>query len=90
MLFGAADVLIYGNPPHRGASLLLQAFSSRYAIGLLGANLSLPIDPVVAGALAGLLVSLPDAFGLRAYAGILGTGLLFGVLTGLPVKVWGG
>ena len=80
---------VYGNH-HRGAGMLLQAFSGRFAIGLLGANLSLPVHPMVAGALAGWLISLPDAFGLRAYAGILGTGLLFGALTGLAVKCWGG
>ena len=91
ILFGVADVLmtVYGTHPGRSAGMLLQAFSSRFAIGLLGANLSLPVHPLVAGALAGLLISLPDALGLRAYAGILGTGLLFGALAGLAVKVWG-
>lgn len=39
-----------------------------------------------AGALVGLLVSLPDALGLNPYVGILGTGLLFGALTGWVTK----
>jgi hypothetical protein len=47
------------------------------------------MHPVLAGALVGLLISLPDAFGLKAYAGILGTGILFGALSGLAVKLWG-
>jgi hypothetical protein len=35
-----------------------------------------------AGAVVGLLVSLPDAFAVKSYMGILGTGLLFGAMTG--------
>jgi hypothetical protein len=71
MLFGVIDALItvYGNHPERSVGMLLQAFSSRFAIGFLGANLSLPVHPVLAGAVAGVLISLPDAFGLKAYLG---------------------
>jgi hypothetical protein len=36
----------------------------------------------------GILVSLPDAFGLKAYGGIIGSGVVFGALVGLAVKVW--
>jgi hypothetical protein len=43
-----------------------QAFFSRFAIGFLGANLSLPVHPVLAGAVAGILIGLPDAFALHA------------------------
>jgi hypothetical protein len=68
--------------------MLLQAFSSRFAIGFLAANVSLRVHPAVAGALVGLLVSLPDAFGLKSYFGILGTGLLFGALAGWAAKTW--
>src|SRR5215831_13301866 len=32
----------------------------------------------LAGALVGLLISLPDAFALHSYVGIIGTGLIFG------------
>jgi hypothetical protein len=91
ILFGVVDVLmtVLGKHPDRSTGMLLQAFSSRFAIGLLGANLSLPLHPVLAGALAGVLISLPDAFALKAYAGILGTGAIFGGLTGWAVKMWG-
>jgi hypothetical protein len=41
---------------------------------------------VLAGALVGLLVSLPDALGLNPYVGIFGTGLLFGAFTGWITK----
>ena len=53
------------------------------------ANISLRVHPIVAGAIVGLLVSLPDAFALKSYPGILGTGLIFGALTGLAAKLWG-
>src|SRR5215471_15608833 len=82
--FRIIDVLmtVLGNHPERNTGMLLQAFSSRFAIGFLAANISLRIHPVVAGAIVGLLVSLPDTFALKSYGGILGTGLVFGALTG--------
>ncbi|MGA3087479.1 MAG: hypothetical protein ABSD75_02630 [Terriglobales bacterium] len=87
---GTSDVLIavYGNHPEHTAGMLLQAFSSRFAIGLLATTVSLPMPQVASGAVVGLLISLPDAFALNAYAGILGTGLLFGALAGWAAKRW--
>ncbi|MBV6430907.1 MAG: hypothetical protein IANPNBLG_01027 [Bryobacteraceae bacterium] len=87
-VFGLTDMFItmrHGNQP---ATALLQAFTSRFAVGFLGANLSLPWHPVLSGILAGVLISLPDAFGLKSYGGIIGSGVLFGALTGLAVKLW--
>ena len=88
--FGVIDVLmtVFGNHPDRNISMLLQAFSSRFTIGFLGANVSLRMHPVLAGALAGLLISLPDAFALKSYAGVLGTGLIFGALAGWAATRW--
>jgi hypothetical protein len=88
--FGLIDVLmtVFGNHPDRTTGMLLQAFSSRFAIGFLAANVSLRVHPAVTGALVGLLVSLPDAFALKSYFGILGTGLLFGALAGWAAKTW--
>ena len=88
--FGTADVLmtVFGNHPERTTGMLLQAFSSRFAIGFLACNVSLGLPPVLAGALVGLLISLPDAFALKTYPGILGTGLRFGALAGWAAKRW--
>jgi hypothetical protein len=90
ILFGAIDVsmVLLGNHPERTAEMLLQAFFSRFAIGFLGANVSLQMHPALAGALIGLLISLPDAFAMKSYVGILGTGLLFGALTGWAAMKW--
>jgi hypothetical protein len=88
--FGAADVLmtVHGNHPERTTGMLLQAFSSRFAIGLLAATISLRMPQALAGALVGLLISLPDAFALKTYPGILGTGLVFGALAGWAAEIW--
>jgi hypothetical protein len=72
---------VFGKHPGR-TTKILQAFSSRFAVAFLARSASVGIHPVLAGALVGLLVSLPDALGLNAYVGILGTGLLFGALPG--------
>ena len=34
------------------------------------------------------LLGLPDAFALKSYAGIIGTGLIFGALAGWATKAW--
>jgi hypothetical protein len=91
VVFGLIDVLmtVLGKHPGGTMTMFLQAFSSRFAIGVLAATVTLPVHPVLAGAIVGFLISLPDAFGLNSYAGVLGTGLLFGVLTGWVAKMWG-
>ena len=89
--FGLIDVAITvsGNHSERNTTMLLQAFFSRFAIGLLGANVNLRTNPVLAGGLGGLLISLPDAFALHTYAGILGTGVIFGAIAGWASQRWG-
>lgn len=89
--FGVADVLmtVFGNHPDVSRSMLLQAFFSSLAIGVLGANVSLGMNQIMAGALAGMLISLPDPFALHSYIGVLGTGLVFGAVAGWAAKKWG-
>jgi hypothetical protein len=67
---------------------LLGAFFSRFAIGFLATNVSLPFHFAVSGAIVGLLVSIPDAIITKAYAPILITGLIFGTLVGWAAKYW--
>jgi hypothetical protein len=88
--FGAIDVAItvLGNHPGRATGMFLPALFSRFAIGILGATVSVPMNPILCGALVGLLISLPDAFAIKAYAEILGTGIVFGALVALAVKLW--
>ena len=85
---GITDVLLtlrHGKPT---ANELLQAFTSRFALGFLGANVALPMHPVLSGVLAGVLVSLPDAFALGAFGGIIGSGIVFGALVGVAMQKW--
>jgi hypothetical protein len=64
-----------------------RAFRSRFAIGFLGANFSLPMNPGLAGAVVGLLICLPAAFIAKSHIGIIGAGLAFGAPAGGAVKV---
>ncbi len=91
IVFGLVDVLmtVFGKHPDMTRTMLFQAFSSRFAIGMLAATVTLPLHLILTGALVALLISLPDAFGLNSYAGVLGTGILFGALTSWAVKMWG-
>jgi len=88
--FGIADALmvVFGKHPDRTTSLILQAFFSRFAIGVLAANVSFRLHPALSGAIVGLLISLPDALAQKSYLGILGTGLIFGALTGWAAMKW--
>ncbi|HEX8837320.1 MAG TPA: hypothetical protein VF748_10320 [Candidatus Acidoferrum sp.] len=44
--------------------------------------------PALSGAIVGLLISLPEALAMKSSADSLGTGLVFGALTGLAERLW--
>jgi hypothetical protein len=58
---------------------LLGAFCARFALGFFATTARLPLPPIWAGIVVGLLTSMPDAIITKTYAPILGTGVLFGV-----------
>jgi hypothetical protein len=66
---GTVDVLLMlplkfpGKP-----AALAGAFFSRFAIGFVAANVRVPVHPALAGALVGLLISIPDAIITKAKA----------------------
>ncbi|MEP6534333.1 MAG: hypothetical protein ABJF23_03385 [Bryobacteraceae bacterium] len=87
---GILDVLMMLPMKHPNkATAMTGAFFSRFAIGFLAPNLTLAIHPTLAGAVAGLLISIPDAVVTGKYPPILGTGLLFGALAGWGGHTWG-
>ena len=89
LLIGTVDVLLMlplQFPDRRAA--LLGAFSSRFALGFFAATVRLPVHPVVAGVLVGILTSLPDAIITKTYAPILITGVVFGAVAGWIVARW--
>jgi len=89
ILFGAIDasMILFGKNPEKSTTVLLHAFVSRFVLGILAANVTFPLHPAVSGAIVGLLISLPEAIAMKSYAGILGTGLVFGPLRGLAVRL---
>jgi hypothetical protein len=90
LLFGAIDVglmLPMSFPDKKTA--LLGAFSSRFAIGLVIPLIQLPSWPGwVIGLTFGLLLSLPDAIITKAYAPILITGAIGGIIIGGLTHGW--
>ena len=67
----------------------IAAFVSRFSIGFLTANTILPTHPIAAGAVIGLLISVPDALITKAYVPILVIGTILGALCGAAVWYWG-
>ena len=61
---------------------LAAAFASRFAIGFIVPATHLPLPMPLAGALIGLLISLPDAIVTKAYAPILVVGTVGGGVIG--------
>ncbi len=83
LVFAAIDValMIPMEFPDKKTALL-GAFTSRFAIGFLIPLVKMPVPAWAIGAIVGLLISLPDAIITKAYAPILGTGLLGGLIIG--------
>jgi hypothetical protein len=67
---------------------LLGAFCSRFALGFFTATVRLPLPPILAGIVVGLLTSLPDAIITKTYVPILATGVVFGAVCGWAVGRW--
>ena len=90
LVIGAADVVLMlplEFPNKRDA--LLGAFCARFALGFFAATARLPLPPIWADIVVGLLTSMPDAIITKTYAPILGTGVLFGAVCGWAVGRWG-
>lgn len=92
LAFGIIDVLImiplkYKNK-RKQIEAMSAAFIERFMIGFLVPNINLFIHPVITGLLLGLGLSLPSAIITRAYAPIVGTGILGGILIGLATKMF--
>jgi len=90
VLFGAIDVALMlpmSFPDKKTA--LLAAFISRFGIGLVIPLVQLPSWPGwLVGATFGLLLSLPDAIVTKAYAPILISGAIGGMIIGGVTRGW--
>ena len=61
---------------------LMGAFLSRFAIGFLIPQCTMPVSGIAKGALVGLLISMPDAVITKGYVPIIGMGVLGGAVIG--------
>jgi len=87
LVFGTIDVLVmiplkYENNRKRNEAMS-SAFVERFMIGFLIPNVSLGIHPALVGLLLGAGLSVPSAIITRAYAPIIGIGIIGSVIIGL-------
>ena len=91
LIFGAVDVALMlpmSFPDKRTA--LVAAFLSRFGIGLVIPLVNLPTWPGwLVGVTFGVLLSLPDAVVTKAYASILISGAIGGLIIGGITRGWG-
>jgi hypothetical protein len=88
--FGALDVALMipmSFPDKRAA--MLGAFISRFAIGFVICNLRLPWPNWAIGLLFGILLSLPDAIITKAFAPIVASGAIGGLIIGIVAGKFG-
>ncbi len=86
LMFGIIDVLVmiplkYENNQKRNEAMSA-AFVERFMIGFLIPNVNLGIHPALIGLLLGTGLSLPSAIITRAYAPIIGIGVIGGLIIG--------
>ena len=89
LIFGAVDVALMlpmSFPDKRTA--LLAAFASRFGIGFVIPLIQLPWPGWLVGLVIGLLLSLPDAIVTKAYAPILLSGAVGGLIIGGITHGW--
>jgi len=90
LAFGIIDVLVmipleYENNRKRNEAMS-SAFVERFMIGFLIPNVNLGIHPALVGLLLGAGLSVPSAIITRAYAPIIGIGIVGSVIIGFIVK----
>ena len=90
LVFGAVDVglmLPMSFPDKRAA--ITAAFIARFAIGFVIGSARLPWPGWAVGLTFGLLLSIPDAIITKAYAPILGMGIIGGAIIGVIIGKFG-
>ncbi len=91
LIYGIIDVLImiplkYENSRKR-TEAMTAAFIERFMTGFLIPNVALGIHPIFTGLIIGLGLSVPSAIITRAYAPIVGIGVVGGFIIGLLTKI---
>lgn len=90
LAFGIIDVLVMiplkFEDNRKRMEAMSSAFIDRFMIGFLIPNVDLGIHPALTGLLLGSTLSLPAAIITRAYAPIIGIGIVGSVIIGFIVK----
>jgi hypothetical protein len=90
LIFGAIDVLLMIPLSFADKTAAMTgAFVNRFAIGFVIGATDLPLPGWARGLLFGLLLSLPDTIITKAYAPIIGSGIIGGLIIGFVVDRWG-
>lgn len=86
LAFGIIDVLVMipmkVENKRKRIEALLAAFIERFMLGFIIPNFNIGLHPIAIGALLGLGLSLPTAIIVRAYAPIIGIGIVGGIIIG--------
>ena len=90
LIFGGIDVLLMIPLSFSDKTAAITgAFINRFAIGFVIGATNLHLPGWARGLLFGLLLSLPDAIITKAWAPIIGTGIVGGLIIGFVVGRWG-
>src|SRR6266568_3639161 len=90
LVFGAVDIgiMLPMSFPDKPAAITA-AFIARFAIGFVIGAARLPWPGWAVGLLFGLLLSVPDAIITKAYAPIIGMGVVGGTIIGIIIGRFG-
>jgi len=87
LAFGIIDVLfmlpIKVEDKRKRMEALIGAFIERFMLGFIIPNVNISLHPIATGAVLGLGFSVPTAIITRAYAPIVGIGVVGGAIIGL-------
>jgi hypothetical protein len=85
--FGVIDVAVMiplkVEDKRKKIEALIGAFIERFMLGFLIPVVCIGLNPIVTGALLGLGLSVPTALITRAYAPIIGIGVVGGIIIGV-------
>lgn len=86
LVFGIIDVLVMlpikVEDKRKRIEALVGAFIERFMLGFIIPNVAISLHPAIVGAILGIGFSVPTAIITRAYAPIIGMGVVGGVLIG--------
>ena len=91
LAFGIIDVLIMlplkVEDKRKRKEALVAAFIERFMLGFIIPNVNVYLHPIATGAILGFGFSIPTAIIVRAYAPIVGIGVVGGAIVGLVTNL---